>query len=84
MGISVKEATAEGVHLTNGDFVPTRTLIWCVGVRPDPVVSGLDLPLEKGRLVVDEYLNVPGIPSSSPPGTSRPCPTSPGPARSPP
>ncbi|WP_269811041.1 NAD(P)/FAD-dependent oxidoreductase [Kineosporia rhizophila] len=62
MGISVKEATAEGVHLTNGDFVPTRTLIWCVGVRPDPVVSGLDLPLEKGRLVVDEYLNVPGHP----------------------
>ncbi|GAB3238535.1 NAD(P)/FAD-dependent oxidoreductase [Kineosporia babensis] len=62
MGISVKEATAEGVNLTNGEFVPTRSLIWCVGVRPDPLVAGLGLPLQKGRLVVDEYLTVPGHP----------------------
>ncbi len=62
MGVSVKEATAEGVHLTNGDFVPTRSLIWCVGVRPDPLVANLGLPLDKGRLVVDEYLGVAGHP----------------------
>jgi NADH dehydrogenase len=62
MGCSVKEATGEGVQLTDGQFVPTRSLIWCVGVRPDPLVAGLSLPTEKGRLVVDEYLNVPGHP----------------------
>jgi NADH:ubiquinone reductase (H+-translocating) len=62
MGCSVKEATADGVRLTDGQFVPTRSLIWCVGVRPDPLVAGLNLPTEKGRLVVDEYLNVPGHP----------------------
>ena len=62
MGCSVKEATADGVQLTDGQFVATRSLIWCVGVRPDPLVAGLNLPTEKGRLVVDEYLNVPGHP----------------------
>jgi NADH dehydrogenase len=62
MGTSVKEATAEGVHLTDDRFVATHTLIWCVGVRPDPLVSDLGLKTEKGRLVVDEYLTVPGHP----------------------
>jgi NADH dehydrogenase len=62
MGVSVKEATHDGVHLTDGTFVSTRTLIWCVGVRPDPLVADLGLPTTKGRLVVDEYLNVPGHP----------------------
>ncbi|HEX5542125.1 MAG TPA: FAD-dependent oxidoreductase, partial [Micromonospora sp.] len=62
LGTSVKEATAEGVHLSNGQFVPTRSLIWCVGVRPDPLVADLGLETRKGRLVVDEYLNVPGFP----------------------
>ena len=59
---SVKEATAEGVHLSNGEYVPTRSLIWCVGVRPDPLVTGLGLATKEGRLVVDEFLNVPGHP----------------------
>lgn len=34
-GTSVKEAKTDGVLLTTGDFVPARTLAWCVGVRPD-------------------------------------------------
>ncbi|GHJ08406.1 hypothetical protein TPA0907_27730 [Micromonospora humidisoli] len=62
MGTSVAEATADGVHLTDGGYVPTCTLAWCVGVRPDPFVDELGLRTEKGRLVVDEYLNVPGFP----------------------
>jgi NADH dehydrogenase len=62
MGVSVAEATHEGVRLTDGSFVTTRSLIWCVGVRPDPLVEDLGLKTVKGRLVVDEYLNVPGHP----------------------
>jgi NADH dehydrogenase len=62
MNTTVREATHEGVHLSDGSFVATRSLIWCVGVRPDPLVEDLGLPTEKGRLVVDEYLNVPGHP----------------------
>lgn len=59
---SVSEATAQTVQLSDGEHIPTRTLVWCVGVRPDPLVESLGLPTEKGRLVVDEYLTVPGRP----------------------
>ncbi|MGD1223610.1 NAD(P)/FAD-dependent oxidoreductase [Streptomyces krungchingensis] len=59
---SVEEATPTGVRLSDGEFVDTRTLVWCVGVRPDPLVAGLDRPLEHGRLLVDPYLQVPGHP----------------------
>ncbi|GGY14493.1 FAD-dependent oxidoreductase [Streptomyces djakartensis] len=62
MGTSVQEATHEGVVLTDGEFVETRTLVWCVGVRPDPLVESLGLPMEKGRLLVDPHLQVPGRP----------------------
>jgi NADH dehydrogenase len=62
MGTSVEEATPRGVRLTDGEMVPTHSLIWCVGVRPDPLVAALGLPIEHGRLVVDEYLTVPGHP----------------------
>ncbi|MFI5673884.1 FAD-dependent oxidoreductase [Streptomyces cellulosae] len=62
MGTSVKEATPSGVLLTDGEFVRTRTLVWCVGVRPDPLVESTGMPLERGRLIVDPYLQLPGRP----------------------
>ncbi|MFI8950233.1 FAD-dependent oxidoreductase [Streptomyces sp. NPDC053750] len=62
MGTSVKEATHDGVLLTDGTTVDTRTLVWCVGVRPDPLVESLGLPMERGRLLVDPHLQVPGRP----------------------
>ncbi|MDG4824126.1 NAD(P)/FAD-dependent oxidoreductase [Asanoa sp. WMMD1127] len=62
MGTSVQEALFDGVRLTDGRYIPTRSLVWCVGVRPDPVVDNLGLPTDRGRIVVDEYLRVPGHP----------------------
>ncbi|MGV9453544.1 NAD(P)/FAD-dependent oxidoreductase [Streptomyces sp. NPDC003635] len=62
MGTSVKEATHGGVLLTDGEFIDTRTLVWCVGVRPDPLAQSLELPMERGRLLVDPHLRVPGRP----------------------
>jgi NADH:ubiquinone reductase (H+-translocating) len=62
---SIRQATATGVDLSTGAHVPTRSLIWCVGVRPDPLVAGLGLPIRAGRLVVDEFLTVPGYPDVS-------------------
>ncbi|WP_234027842.1 NAD(P)/FAD-dependent oxidoreductase [Pseudonocardia dioxanivorans] len=59
---SVEEAHAQGVRLTGGEDVASRTLVWCVGVRPDPLVAGLGLETDKGRLVVDDRLVVPGHP----------------------
>ena len=59
-GASVTKALDGYVQLSTGDKVPTRSLIWCVGVRADPLVDGLDLGTNRGRLDVDPYMEVPG------------------------
>jgi NADH:ubiquinone reductase (H+-translocating) len=59
-GQSVAEVLEDCALLSTGEKVPTRSLIWCVGVRPDPFVSDIDLETNRGRLVVDEYMSVPG------------------------
>ena len=61
-GESITEAGEGWVQLTTGDKLATRSLIWCVGVRADPLVEGLDLATNRGRLEVDEYMAVPGAP----------------------
>jgi len=61
-GTSVSVATTTGVRLTGGEFVPTRTVVWTVGVRPEPLIDDLGLATVDGRVRVDEYLAVPGHP----------------------
>jgi NADH:ubiquinone reductase (H+-translocating) len=61
-GESVAEALDGSVQLTTGDKFVTRSLIWCVGVRADPLMEGLNLATNRGRLEVDEYMVVPGNP----------------------
>jgi NADH dehydrogenase len=61
MGQSVTRASDGYVLLSTGEKVPTRSLIWCVGVRADPL-DGLDAKTDRGRLVVDEFMAVPGAP----------------------
>jgi len=61
-GTTIEKAANDGVLLSDGEFVPTRSLIWCVGVRPDPLINALGLPTASGRLAVDAYLAVPGHP----------------------
>jgi NADH dehydrogenase len=62
LGTSVTEVTPTCVRLTDGTEIPTRTVAWCVGVRPDPLVEPLGLPTTQGRLGTDEFLTVPGHP----------------------
>jgi NADH:ubiquinone reductase (H+-translocating) len=61
-GQSVTTALPDSVKLSTGEEVATRSLIWCVGVRPDSLVASLSLPTNRGRLVVDEFMAVPGAP----------------------
>ncbi|MDI9896272.1 NAD(P)/FAD-dependent oxidoreductase [Rhodococcus sp. IEGM 1381] len=60
--ISVAAATATSVTLTDGEVVPSRTLVWGAGVAPSPLIATLGLPTEKGRLVVGADMTVPGVP----------------------
>jgi NADH dehydrogenase len=57
---TVSEVTATCARLSDGTQIPTRTVVWCVGVRPDPLVEAVGLPTREGRLVVDEQLATPG------------------------
>lgn len=49
------------VTLNNGLSIPAATLIWTAGVKPSPVVAALPCAKEKGRIVADQYLQVPGF-----------------------
>lgn len=57
---TVSEVTGTCARLSDGTQIPTRTVVWCVGVRPDPLVEATGLPTREGRVVVDDHLVVPG------------------------
>src|SRR3954447_21927291 len=54
-------ATATEVELSDGETIPTGTLVWTAGVKPNPLLGELGLPLdEQGRVRVDPFLRVEG------------------------
>jgi NADH dehydrogenase len=59
---TVEEATGEAVRLSDGETIPTHTLVWCTGVSPSPLIATLGLPTERGRLRVGADLRVPEAP----------------------
>ena len=55
--------TAEEAILGDGTRIPTRTLIATIGATPNPVLLSLPMKRERGRIVVNEYLEVPEHPN---------------------
>jgi NADH dehydrogenase len=52
---------AGAATLSNGERIPTHTLVWTAGVKASPELSRFGLPLdERGRVKVDETLRVEG------------------------
>lgn len=50
----------EGVELGDGQVLPAATVVWTAGVKASPVVEALPVERDKlGRVVVDEYLQIP-------------------------
>ena len=61
VGTTLESVTADEAVLGDGTRIPTHTLVWTAGVRANPLVAELGLPLdERGRVVVDELLRVRG------------------------
>jgi NADH:ubiquinone reductase (H+-translocating) len=50
------------VTLDDGTKIATRMLIWTAGTSPAPVLAGLPCALQHGRVVTDEFLQVPNFP----------------------
>jgi NADH dehydrogenase len=49
------------VTLSDGTSIPAATLIWTAGVEPSPVIASLPCQKERGRLLVNEDMSVPGV-----------------------
>ncbi|MGQ0575794.1 MAG: NAD(P)/FAD-dependent oxidoreductase [Pseudonocardia sp.] len=62
LGTSVTAVTAGTVTLSGGVEVPCRTLVWTAGVTAAPLGAHTALPTDRGRIVVDAQLAVPGHP----------------------
>jgi NADH dehydrogenase len=58
----VTGVTDHDVTLSDGTTVPTNTLVWTAGIRPHVLLDTLPCPKTKGRVLVNEYLEVPGWP----------------------
>ena len=61
-GTRVASYDGSVVRLSDGQSIPASTLIWTAGVKPSAVIASLPCHKERGRLVVDEFLRVPGVP----------------------
>jgi NADH dehydrogenase len=58
---TLESCTGETAALASGLTIPTRTLVWTAGVRANPLLARLGLPLdERGRVRVDATLRVEG------------------------
>src|SRR5947199_9793389 len=55
--------TEENVSLVDGLSIPTRNLVWTAGAVPSPLIFSLPCPKEQGRLLVNQFLQVPDWPN---------------------
>lgn len=62
-GDGVKLADDEGLELSSGRRIETRTIVWSAGVRPRPLAISADFPRGKaGTILVAPDMSVPGFP----------------------
>jgi NADH dehydrogenase len=58
---TLESLDADTARLSDGETIPTKTLVWTAGVRASPLASQFGLPLgDRGRILVDETLRVHG------------------------
>jgi NADH dehydrogenase len=58
----VQAVDHHGVTLIDGRRIESRLLVWTAGTSPHPLLHELPCTLDRGRVVVDETLGVPGWP----------------------
>ena len=61
VGTTLDEVEPHAVRLSDGDHLLTSTVVWTAGVRANPLLADLGVPLdERGRVRVDATLRVEG------------------------
>ncbi len=62
VGTILQSMTEDEAVLGDGTRIPTHTLVWTAGVRANPLLAELGVPLdERHRVEVDEFLRVRGV-----------------------
>jgi NADH dehydrogenase len=61
LGTTAKKVDAVAVHLTSGELIESKMVVCTIGTETHPLIKGLDLPLEKGRLKADPDMKVSGM-----------------------
>ncbi|OBH01715.1 NADH dehydrogenase [Mycobacterium sp. E2699] len=62
--VGVTEVTRRGVSLSSGERLEAHTVVWCAGMRASALTEQLPVPRDRlGRVRVDDYLRVVGVPS---------------------
>ena len=59
LGVKVTGVSERGVELSDGTILPARTVIWTAGTAPCPLLELVDCKKERGRIAVNEFLEVP-------------------------
>lgn len=58
----VKGISDRGVELSDGTMVKANILVWTAGTSPNPLLERLPCKKEKGRVVVNQFMEVPEYP----------------------
>lgn len=61
-GVGVRGAAGGAVSLDDGTVLPAATLVWTAGTAPNPVLAALPCATDRGRVVVNAFLEVPDWP----------------------
>ena len=62
LGIEVASITQAGITLSSGEQIPAATVVWCAGMKANPLTSQFPVELDHfGRIPVDAYLRVKGV-----------------------
>ncbi|WP_016880297.1 MULTISPECIES: NAD(P)/FAD-dependent oxidoreductase [unclassified Rhodococcus (in: high G+C Gram-positive bacteria)] len=61
-GVGVAAVDEHGVTLSSGEVLAAGTVVWCAGMRANPLTAQLGERDRLGRLPVDDYLRVIGSP----------------------
>jgi NADH dehydrogenase len=63
LNVTVAQLDENGLLLSSGERIAAATVIWCGGMRANPLTAGLAAARDAlGRLLVDDCLRVPGCP----------------------
>lgn len=61
-GLGVTAVDEGSVTLSSGEVVPAATVVWCAGMRANPLTAQLGVPCDRlGRVAVDDHLRVEGV-----------------------